>query len=212
MSAQLSRRILRIAGIALAASALPLALSACANTNPVPVNSSSASASTEPSPSASASASTDPNAIVPVALSKTCDDILSADALYAIKGGTNFAANPKYKPAAGSTAAKIAGMKGVTCGYINQTSGEQFSIAVAEVTPESAAPLKRQIANDFGNSGLVADYSPTPAIQGYFKVSNGIGEAQIGTSIYWVSIASATFEAPTDVLELVHDVETSLGR
>ena len=210
MSAQLSRRLIRIAGITLALSALPLTLSACANPNPVPATSSSPTASDKPAESSAPT--TDPAAIVPVAFTKSCDEILSPDALYALKGGTNYALNPDFAPAANSTAGTITSMDGVTCGYINQTSGETFSIGVAEVTPDSAGALKAKIAKDFGASNLVASYSPNSNVQGYFKVTNGIGEAQIATSAYWIAISSATFESPSDVLQLVQDVEKSLGR
>lgn len=210
MTAHPTRRILRIASACLALTTLPLVVSACASPNPVPAGTSSASQG--PEPSASPEPTTNPDGITAVALSKSCDEILTPEQLYDIKGGANFAANPDFSPASGTTGSEILGMNGVSCGFINQTSGETFSVSVAQVTPESAAPLKERIANSFGSSALVAAYSPTPAIQGYFKVNNGIGEAQVGTSAYWISIASDTFEGPTDALELVRDVETSLGK
>lgn len=210
MTAQLSRRLIRTAGLTLALSALAVSLSACANTNPVPATSSSNTATAEPTPDTKPS--TPAGAITSVPFGKTCDDILSPEALYELKGGANYSPNPNFTPAAGSTAAKIVAMQGATCGYVNETSGETFNISVAEVTPDSAAALKAQIASEFGANTLVASYSPNSTIQGYFKVANGIGEAQVGTSIYWISIASKTFEEPADVLQLVQDVETSLGR
>ena len=210
MSALLLRRPIRIAALTLALSALPLALTACASANPVPVDSSSATASPSPTTDPSPSESPAPNATD--ALNKTSDDIHSPVALYELKGGSNFSLDPSLKPASGSTAAKIVSLQGISCSYVNETSGETFTVSVAQVTTESAAALKAQIANEFGKSALVASYSPTSTIQGYFRVLNGVGEAQVGTSNFWISIASKTFETPGDVEQLVQTVEDSLGR
>ena len=202
-------RTLRAGGSALAVCAVVLALVACESPNPVAVPTTK---SAKPQPTASASATASSTEVTGVPMSLSCEDILSADALYSLKGGQNYEQNPDFAPKAGTTAAAIAGLKGVTCGYVNQTSGETFTIAVAQITPESMPTLKDHLLNKLTTSSFVPSYSPSKSVDGYFAVSRGVGEAQVATSAYWIAIASDTFSEPGEVEEVVHDVEKSLGR
>ena len=209
MTALFSARALRTGITVLAAGAVALSLAACANPNPVPATASKTSA---PAPKPTTPASVAPTELVGVKLTLTCDDILSADALYNLKGGANWAPDDTFAPSSGTTAASIVTLGGIACGFTNQTSGDSFSIAVAQVSPETVPLLHSQLENLFGAGTAVKDFSPTSAIKGYFRTVSGVGQAQIATSAYWASITSNTFETPADVSELVHDVETSLGR
>ncbi len=202
-------RALRAGGSTLAISAVLLALVACESPNPVAVQNSNTA---KPEQTASATATASSTEVTGVPMTLTCDDILSADALYSLKGGQNYEQNPDFAPKAGTTAAAIAGLKGVTCGYVNQTSGETFTIAVAQITPESMPTLKEHLVTTLTTSSFVPSYSPSKSVDGYFAVTRGVGEAQVATSAYWIAIASDTFSEPGEVEEVVHDVEKSLGR
>ncbi len=203
----LQSRALRVGGSAFAVGAVLIALAACESPNPVAVKNSP-----KPEPTASASATPTSTEVTGIPMSLGCEDILSADALYALKGGQNYEQNPDYAPKAGSTAAVIAGLKGVACGYMNQTSGETFTIAVAQITPESMPTLKDHLLTTLTTSSFVPSYSPSKSVEGYFAVTRGVGEAQVATSSYWISIASDTFSEPGEVEQIVQDVEKSLGR
>jgi hypothetical protein len=141
-----------------------------------------------------------------------CNDILSSDALYALKGGTNLAPDPNFKPATNSAAEKIVGLKGVACGFTNLTSGDTFNVSVAQLTPESITALKSALESSPGAGALVASYSPTDQIKGYFSVAEGVGQAQVATSAYWISVSSDTYSEAGDAEQVVVDVENALGR
>jgi hypothetical protein len=209
MTAKFSSRALRAGVTVLALGAFALTLSACANPNPVPATTTKTAA---PAPEPTTPASNAPTEVAGVKLTLTCDDVLSPDALYNLKGGANWANDDSFTPSSGTTAAQIVALGGIACGYTNQTSGETFSIAVAQVTPETVPVLHSKLEMLFGAGTAVKDFSPTSEIQGYFRTVSGTGQAQIATSAYWASITSDTFEVPADVSELVHDVENSLGR
>ncbi|MEN9751632.1 MAG: hypothetical protein RLZZ600_679 [Actinomycetota bacterium] len=209
MTVSFSARSIRIGVSVLAVTALGLSLTACANPNPVPATASKTAA---PAPEPTASETTAPAELVGVPMSMTCEDVLSPDALYNLKGGANWAMDDSFTPSSGTTAAAIVALGGIACGFTNQTSGDDFSIAVAQVTPESVPLLHTQLEKLFGAGTAVKDYSPTASIKGYFRTVKGVGQAQIATAAYWASITSETFEVPADVSELVHDVENSLGQ
>ena len=199
----------RVGGLVVVTSALVLALTACDSPNPVAAT-HSATPSSEPS--ATATAAPTSTEVTGIPLNLTCADILSSDALYALKGGMNYDLDPNYAPKSSTTAAAIAALKGVTCGYVNQTSGETFSIAVAQITPNSMDTLKTHLVETLTPSSFVPSYAPNKSTEGYFKVSKGVGEAQIATANYWISIASDTFSEPGEVEQIVQDVEKALGQ
>jgi hypothetical protein len=207
MSSSIRRQKTTLVLIASTMVAASLMLTGCGNVNPVPATPTSSPEPTTPAPIPVTT--TIPVAGVPLKL--TCNDVLSPEALYALKGGANFSNNPSFTPANGSAGSEIAALGGITCGYTNETSGDTFSVSVAEITSESMPSLKEQLSTKFSNQ-VVASFSPTDAFKGYFAVSNGVGDAQIATSKYWVSISSTIFGEAGDVQQLVDSIETTLGR
>ena len=142
----------------------------------------------------------------------TCDDVLAPDDLYALKGGANLSLDPKAQPGSGTMAARLVALKGISCVYTNNSSGEKFTVGVAKPTASSMSLVKRTIASEQGSAYRVTSYGGLPNTVGYFRVYNGIGLASVATSTYWFSVSSDTFETATDAKQIVLRIEKSLGK
>ena len=94
----------------------------------------------------------------------TCDQVVTADQLYAYN--PNFGADPNYAPKDGSLEKKIVDWKGVSCGWLNQTSNEVIQIAVAKPPVDVMESLKNAAITD---SKPVPTYGVPPQVEGYFK-------------------------------------------
>jgi len=197
----------------LALAAVGFGLTGCLSPDPVPVGGAGASvaaAATElPVPAESASAKPTPT-IVGMSTGLTCDDVLSADDLYALKGGANLSHDPNAKPASGTMAARLVALNGISCVYVNNSSGEKFTVGVSKPTQASMPLVKSTIASEQGAKYRVSSYSGIANTVGYFRVYNGIGLASVATSAYWFSVSSDTFESATDAKQIVLRIEKSL--
>ena len=152
-----------------------------------------------PSPTASA-APTD--AVDGTPMTITCDQLVSAQAMYDYN--SNFTPKPGYSPAAGSLAAEVARQHGLTCGWVNQTSGEVIEIAVANLPEAHLTDLK--------NTLVTTSHSvPTYDVEGYFILNGSTGEAQAFSDPYWIVATSTAFFEPGDAEPLVKAAIAALG-
>lgn len=165
-----------------------------AGTTNVPSESATPSATPSPLPSAVGT---------PVALS--CDQVLTAEDLYAYN--PNVGTAPGFSPEAGSNAATATEYDGVACGLMNQTSGSIISIGIA--APNQV--LRNQLYDAAVSQSMpVPTYGDAPAIEGFFTSVTGVGEAQIFTDTYWVTLSSVEFFEPGDAQNLLATVVSHL--
>ncbi|MFJ3488916.1 iron ABC transporter ATP-binding protein [Leifsonia aquatica] len=135
----------------------------------------------------------------PTPVTLTCDQLVTADQLYAYN--PNFGPNPDYKPKDGSLEATIADWQGVTCSWLNQTSGDVIQIAVAQPPASQLDGLKNAAITD---SQPVPTYG-APPIEGYFKTGES-GQVQIFRGGYWIVAESTAFFEPGDAAPLMENV------
>ncbi|MFU8945737.1 iron ABC transporter ATP-binding protein [Mycetocola zhadangensis] len=163
-----------------------------------------ASASSTPKPSSSATSEPTPTATVdpteaPVVsqpVGTTCDALITADDMYNFN--PNFSLVEDGAPKADSKAGQIAGMNGLTCQWVNNTSKETIDVAVAKLSDDELTALKNLAITE---STPVPTYG-APPIEGYFTVIGSEGEAQIFTGSYWIAVRSVAFFEPGDVEQL----------
>lgn len=132
----------------------------------------------------------------------TCDQLVSAQAMYDYN--SNFTPKPGYSPSAGSLAAQVARQNGVTCGWVNQTSGEVIEIAVANLPEAHLTDLKNTLVT-------TSNSVPTYGVEGYFNLNGSTGEAQAFSDPYWIVATSTAFFEPGDAEPLVKDAIAALG-
>lgn len=152
-----------------------------------------------PSPTASA-VPTNPVDGTPITI--TCSQLISAQAMYDYN--SNFGPKPGYTPASGSLAAEVARQKGLTCAWVNQTSGDVIEIAVANLPAAHLTDLK--------NTLVTTSHSvPTYKVEGYFILNGSTGEAQAFPDPYWIVATSKAFFEPGDAEPLVKAAIAALG-
>jgi len=205
-SSLVARRPLR-AGFALTGATLALiALAGCAaesGTEPTASATASASATAEPTATATAepteTATAEP-AVPPAgtAVDKTCDQLLTADDIYALN--PNIGVDPGY--AATSDAAVTATTySGISCGWLNQSSGEVIEVALA-MPNETLANTIKDTALSGGEA--VPTYGSAPEVEGYFNAD--AGTAEVFTGGYWVAVTSTTMTEPGDAERIMSTV------
>lgn len=162
-------------------------------------------ASPEPEPTVSTEAPTPEatdDAVVGTPVGATCDDLVSADALYAYN--PNFAAIANFTPDDGTAAASAVAYQGVACRWENLSSGDQIDVSVAQLDDDTLTALKNAAFED-------SEMVPTYGEEAYFTVDGGTGSAQVFLGPFWVVAESAIFYEPGDATEIVESVLAALS-
>jgi hypothetical protein len=136
----------------------------------------------------------------PTPVTLTCDQVVTADQLYAYN--PNFSADQGYAPKAGSLEKQIADWKGVTCAWQNQTSGDVVEIAIAHPPADQLEGLKNAAITA---AQPVPTYGTPPQVEGYFKAGDA-GQVQIFRGPFWIVAQSTAFFEPGDAAPLMQSV------
>ncbi|WP_353988281.1 hypothetical protein [Ruicaihuangia caeni] len=155
---------------------------------PTPTASQEPTAPASPAPTPSST----PEPSTPLAIG--CNDLLSLQAVYDFN--PNYGGAPDYSPASGTSAAEAVARQGTACGWMNQTSGDTFEVAVSK---PSAADLARLTA---AASSAGARAQVSGAQGAWFMERAGQGEivAQVGD--VWLVVASEGFMSAGDAEQL----------
>jgi len=193
--------------IVIVAAALLLALPGCASPDRDAVPRASDSATPTPTTTAPAPEPSETEAVdngvssglegVPLRLA--CPALLDPQTVYDYN--PNVGVDPQYLPTPAADRARRWG--GVACGLLNQTSGEQYSFAVARFTPGTAAQAPDEIA--VGTS--VAAGLPGTA---YFRTAGDTGRIDVFVDDYWVVAESVAFFEARDAAGLIEGIVDAL--
>ncbi|MCD2443955.1 iron ABC transporter ATP-binding protein [Agromyces sp. SYSU K20354] len=188
-------------GSILVAAASVLLLAGCSGAMPGATDPTGPPPGSEP-PAATAAPS-EP-AEEPIPFEVACDELLSADDVYAFN--PNYGADPGFEPSADAVVG-IVDEAGTACGLLNQTNGAVIEFGVA--TPPAGALETRRGDAALG-SHVVPTYGTPPDVEGYFSRTGDVGEAQVFTGPYWVVIDSTELIEPGDAQSLVAAVVANL--
>ena len=194
---------------ALALTGASLALIALAGCAPAGDTEPTASATAKPSSTATseptASASAEPTASAtpePVAegtaVDKSCDQVLTADDVYELN--PNYSPDPGYS-ATSDTAVTATTYSGLSCGWVNQSSGEVIEVSLAMPNEVLANTLKDAA---LAGGEIVPTYGSAPDVEGYFSADTGT--AQVFSGGYWVAVTSPDMIEPGDAERIVSTV------
>ena len=111
----------------------------------------------------------------PVPFEVACDELLSADDVYAFN--PNYGTDPGFEPSAEAVVG-VVDEAGTACGLLNQTNGAVIEFGVA--TPPARA-LEARKGDAALNSNVVPTYGTPPDVEGYFTRAGDVGEAQVFT-------------------------------
>lgn len=135
-------------------------------------------------------------------MDKSCDQVLTADDVYALN--PNFSVDPGYA-ATSDTAVTATTYSGISCGWINQSSGEVIEVSLAMPNDSLANNLKDAA---LANGDIVPTYGTAPEVEGYF--SPGTGTAQVFANGYWVAVSSPDMIEPGDAERVMSTVLANL--
>jgi hypothetical protein len=119
-------------------------------------------------------------------------------------GSGNWAVDPAFSPAAGSSAEKIVAFDGVACGWVNLTSNEKLTVAVANLSADSLAAVKSDLATS-------SDPVSTYGADGYFTVTGGVGQADAFAGRYWIIASSSALFESGDAEPIIRAAMDALG-
>lgn len=203
-SSSSSFRRLRTA-LALTGTSLALiALAGCAptdGTEPTASATPSSTATTEPTatataePTASESPAPKPEG---ADVDKKCDQVLTADDVYALN--PNVGVDPDYS-ATSDTAVTATTYNGISCGWLNQSSGEVIEVSLAMPNETLTNSLKDAA---LAGGEIVPTYGAAPEVEGYF--SAGTGTAQVFSGGYWVAVVTPEMIEPGDAERIMSAV------
>jgi hypothetical protein len=140
-----------------------------------------------------------PSPLSGIALDIDCDQLLSADAVY--RFNPNVGVDPAYVPS--QAAQQVLDYAGVSCGWVNQTSADTFSVSVARFSDVDLAVIRAQAKAKPGAQELTSS-------EGFFSVLDGVGFAEAFVGDYWAIVESPAFSVSGDVEELLAPLRNSL--
>lgn len=142
---------------------------------------------TQPTSSPSTSPSGPPSDLEVLPFSIPCDQLVSADALYEFN--PNVGVDPE--PSATGLVAAIAEAGGVTCGWLNQTSGDRISVGVLKLESASLDQVRDEAAQ--------RGEPETQYFNGYYREENGVGHAEDFEGPYWIVLDSPALLSADEV-------------
>jgi len=208
----LARPALRITTTLVAAATVVALLAGCSNagssnTKDTPKATQPGTSAGASGPGATDSASPSPTPTpTPTPVTLQQGQVWTAQQVYDFN--PNFSAQPNYKLEPGSPAAALVKLKGVSFGWVNQTSNDTIEIAVAHPSADNIDQFSGQVASS--SQQVPIDGAPAGTL-GFFNVADGIGTLQVFTNNgYWIVIDSKDFLEPGDSYQIATDVMGNL--
>ena len=192
--------------VAIAAVALlTLALTGCApDGGDTPGTSTTPSASQGPTdPPAPAATDQPGDGFDATPVTVECSALVTPQAVYDYN--PNYSLQPSFTPVAGSDVATIMDNKGVGCSWVNQTSGETFVVAAAQLAAADIESIKQVLSSSSTPVTGVGDSA-------FFTASGGVGVAEVFSGSYWIVATSPAFYEIAEAKPLLQAALSALGR
>jgi len=126
----------------------------------------------------------------------SCGDLVTPQNMYDYN--PNFS-SITWTPDPGSDAARAISWNGVACRWVNDTSNDTIDISVANIV-DRGTMVQLQDAAASGTS------APGYGDSAYFKMTGDVGELQIFSGSYWITLKSDYFWAASDADPLPVDI------
>jgi hypothetical protein len=136
-----------------------------------------------------------------IPLDVACDVLVDAATIYELN--PNLANDPSYRPSA--LAGRAIDSDGVSCGWINQTSGDVVAVSVASFDEVGLAATRGAMISR-GGSSAPSDLGG----EGVFRTEGSVGVLEIVTAPYWIVIESPMFGSASEADFIVEAVTRGL--
>ncbi len=177
-----------------------LALTGCVPTSKAgpsaqPTSSASGTPSATPTPTDTPTPTPTPTASASPAIATKipCDTLISAQVMYNFN--PNFGHDAGFTPKSGTAAATAAADGGTACNWLNQTSGDTITFAVARPGSSALASIRATAATGTPASGL--------GDEAYFSTSGQVGRVDVFRGAYWLVATSVYFGSASGANDLV---------
>ncbi len=130
-------------------------------------------------------------------VNSTCNDLVTPQNMYDYN--PNFSLLTSWMPDAGSDVAKATAWNGVGCRWINDTSNDLIDISVASIVDRGTMV---QLQDAAATGTAVTGYGDSA----YFETTGGVGELQIFSGSYWITLKSDWFLGASDADPLPADI------
>jgi hypothetical protein len=190
--------VVRSTVIAAIGALMVLGLAGCKDSTPTktPASSSSAtptkSASPTPGDNASPAPSAAPSHAPGTPIGVDCDGLISLQAMYDFN--PNYSLQSGSKPKAGTDGSIALDYQGLSCSWINQTSGNLIFVSVAHPAASDLAALKSAAGSGTAVSGL--------GDAAFFSKKGQVGQLQVFSGPFWISTSSDFYGTPDDARQL----------
>lgn len=128
-----------------------------------------------------------------LSLGKSCSDIVGVQRLYDFN--PNYSRVTESSPPADSLADQIRALQGISCTYMNLSSGETIHLLVARLDRVSISVLNRRVA---AMSPFDITFDGGRSVAAGFSQSAEGGVSMLIIDDLWLVVNSATFLAATD--------------
>lgn len=179
-------------------------LTACAASETEPVAPVSSKVATTPT-SQSTSLPVE-EGIVGVNTGMDCSTLISNEDLY--NYNPSYSLDLSFSPQPGSLAKLATDYKGISCTYINLSSGDSFTISLAKFDSESFDAFKQN--REAESSQISSDSIPSPFVGLFVSGSSG-GTLEILGNGYWLSASAPWAQTPEDLLKPLSNALTKLN-
>lgn len=137
-------------------------------------------------------------------LSLSCDDLLTVEELYTYN--PNFALDRELAPIFSSTAKEFEGYKGITCSYLNLSSGNIIQISVAKLDPPSSLKVQDKLLS----SNNSAEQDPANETTTLFSMNGDTGNLTLLRNSYFISVHSNQFAQQEEAMKFVTPILAKL--
>ena len=133
-----------------------------------------------------------------------CQDLISRQALYEFN--PNFSLVTGQSPVQPAVSSPYEKLGGITCNYMNQTSGEVIQISLAKIT-ESAVDIP---SSSFAKGGSPVSSLSTGETKSFFSQSNGNYVFRVVRGSYILVTTSTLLSTPEDNYKFISPALTKL--
>lgn len=135
-----------------------------------------------------------------------CSALISNEDLYSYN--PSYSLDLSVSPQSGSLAKLATDYKGISCVYINLSSGDSFTISLAKFEQSTFEEFKQK--REVGSSKITSEAIPD-SFTGLFTTGTNGGTLEVLGNGYWLTATAAWAQTPDDLLKPLGNALTKLN-
>lgn len=145
--------------------------------------------------------------IVGIPLGETCESLISIEDLYNFN--PNFALDPSQSPAPGSLAKLATDYKGISCNFVNLSSGESVTVSLAKFDNQGFTRLQQMREKESFPSKV--SFVPAEFLALFTPETQG-GTLEVFGNNYWLTAKANWVQNADDFNKLIANSIAKLGQ